>query len=182
MMTVPASLIMFWLNTMLVLVSVFAVLVPPATAADGTVCGQITVGDEPLVEGRILFHFCDNQFVGTTVTDGRFTVNRVPVGVLKVTFEGGDVPQKFSSGESTPFCIQVRQCVNTFNFSLPSDRPKLAPGEIAEFFDGDTFDHDRWTISESTDQTSNFWKRPTLTRRGSISNSSCSVQMASFTR
>ena len=127
---------------------------PAAIAADRTVTGLITVSGKPLAAGRIIYHFCDGQFVGAGVTDGSYTVNRVPVGVLKVTFEGDGVPERFTSPDSSPFCVVVRHCTNTINFCLPSVRPvELAPGEIAEFFYGNDFDHDRWRISESTEQT-----------------------------
>ena len=90
---------------------------PAAMADDAKVNGSITVGGAPLAAGKVTFHL-DDQFVGSKVKDGKYTVNRVPVGKYKVTIEGKGVPAKFTSDDITPLRVEVKEGTNTFDFDL----------------------------------------------------------------
>jgi hypothetical protein len=60
----------------------------------------------------------DDPFVGAKVKDGKYTVNRVPVGRYKVTFEGEGVPSKYASEDTSGLRVEVREGANTFDFRL----------------------------------------------------------------
>lgn len=127
--------------------------VSSADAAIGSVSGHVTVGGEPLLEGRIFYHYCDGQFVGSRIKDGRYTLNTVPLGVFKITVEGERIPRKFQAESSTPLSVQLGHRHSRFDIKLPSDRPSVVPGDIAEFFDANSIDENLWRISQSTDTT-----------------------------
>jgi len=91
---------------------------PPARAADGKVQGMVTINGKPLAAGKIFFHLENGQFVGAKVTNGRYTVDRVPVGKRKVTVEGAGVPAKFKDEDNTPLVVTVRKGSGTHDIGL----------------------------------------------------------------
>ena len=75
-----------------VLFALCAVLVSsgPVSAADeelATVGGKVIYNGEALTDSTITFYLKDGQFVGGRIKDGKFRVDRVPVGPVKVTIE-----------------------------------------------------------------------------------------------
>ena len=90
---------------------------PAAMAADGKVTGTVTVGGTPLAAGKVTFHL-DDEFVGSKIKDGKYTVNRVPVGTYHVTFEGSGVPAKFTSDDIKLLKVEVKEGINVFDFAL----------------------------------------------------------------
>lgn len=99
----------------------FCLLLTPHTVSANeilaSVSGQITVNGQPLPSGRVFFILDDDQFVGSKVKDGAFTVKRVPVGVCQVAFEGEGVPAKVGGGKS-PFKVNVEVGKNQFDFDV----------------------------------------------------------------
>jgi hypothetical protein len=89
-----------------------------ARANDGKVSGMITVAGKPLAAGRIFFHLEDGQFVGAKVKDGKYTVNRVPVGTRKVSVEGKGVPKKYASEDTSGLTLEVKDGSATHDLVL----------------------------------------------------------------
>ena len=90
---------------------------PAAMAADGKVTGTVNVGGTPLAAGKVTFHL-EDQFIGSKIKDGKYTVNRAPVGTYRVTFEGKGVPAKFTSDDNSPLRVEVKDGINEFVFEL----------------------------------------------------------------
>jgi hypothetical protein len=97
-------------RTILVLAACLVLLLSTshASANDGKVSGTITVAGKPLAAGRIFLHLEDGQFVGAKVKDGKYTVNRVPVGTRKVSVEGKGVPKKYASEDTSGLTLEVK--------------------------------------------------------------------------
>jgi hypothetical protein len=81
--------------------------------------GMITLDGKPIPSGRVFF-FVGDQFVGCKIKDGRFTVDRVAIGMYAVTIESKGVPARYSSEDTTGLRVQVRTGANVFNFDLTS--------------------------------------------------------------
>lgn len=96
----------------------FAVTPPAVFAADGRVTGLIKLGASPLAAGKITFYRDNGQFVGCKVKDGKFTLDRVPEGRMKVTIEGKGVPIKYASEDQTVLTVDVEPGANEFDFEL----------------------------------------------------------------
>lgn len=83
-----------------------------------TINGRVVLNGKPL-EGRILFHLDKGQFVGATLdAEGRFTIDRVPLGDRQVTIEGKGVPEKYASEKQSGLKVQVVEGANEFQFEL----------------------------------------------------------------
>ncbi|MHB0961382.1 MAG: hypothetical protein ACYC0X_34445 [Pirellulaceae bacterium] len=98
---------------------------PSVATADREVSGSINVDGKPLAAGKIAFHRDNGQFVGSKVKDGKFSVDRVPSGTLKVTLEGKGVPLAYASEDTSGLVVQVVQDgPNRFDFDLKTSKPK----------------------------------------------------------
>ena len=80
-----------------------------AIAADVKATGTITVGGNPLASGKVTFHLKNGQFVGSKVTAGKYTVDRLPAGTHKVTVEGKGVAAKYTLDGVTPLTAEVKK-------------------------------------------------------------------------
>ena len=58
----------------------------------GLIQGRVAVAGKPIDTGRIFLHSPDGQFRGGKVAKGMFSMQRLPFGKYRVTFEGDDVP------------------------------------------------------------------------------------------
>jgi hypothetical protein len=98
----------------------FCLLVPSshALAADGKVAGNITLNGKPLAEGKITFHMTNGQFVGSTIKDGKYLIDRVPVESFKVTVEGEGVPVAFTSAKTTSLTVEVTAGPTNLDFNI----------------------------------------------------------------
>jgi hypothetical protein len=107
-------------RTILVLSACLVLLISTsvATADDGKVSGTITILGQPLKAGRIFFHLGDDQFVGAKVKDGKYMVNRVPVGTWKLSVEGKDVPKKYASENTSGLTLVVKDGKATHDLEL----------------------------------------------------------------
>lgn len=107
-----------------VLIAMFTVgslLVPAAAAVAGidrSATGVIKVEGKLLETGKIAFYRDDGQFVGSKVKDGKYTIDRIPAGTLRVTIEGEGVPNQYATEETTPLVVQLQEGENTFDFDL----------------------------------------------------------------
>lgn len=109
--------------TVTAMFGVFVVLSAAQPAADlkpidGKVTGAITVAGAPLAKGRVFFHSARGQFVGSKVEEGRFEVDRVPVGVHAVTIEGDGVPARYTFDDKSGLVVAVNAEANTIDFKL----------------------------------------------------------------
>ncbi len=83
--------------------------------------GTVILNGKPLA-GRILFHLDKGQFVGAKLDEeGRFTIDRVPLGECQVTIEGKGVPESYASEKLSALKVKVAEGDNTFGFELASD-------------------------------------------------------------
>ncbi len=95
----------------------------PVTAADeelATVEGTVTYKGKPLPDGTITFHLKDDQFVGAKLKDGKYRVDRVPVGEFTVTIESKKVrlPAKYSAEETSGLKLSVKKGKNTADIQI----------------------------------------------------------------
>ncbi|HEV3440747.1 MAG TPA: carboxypeptidase-like regulatory domain-containing protein [Gemmata sp.] len=98
----------------------FCLLAAPshALAADGKLSGNVTLNGKLLVEGKITFHMANGQFVGSTIKDGKYLIDRVPVGSFKVTVEGEGVPVAFASAKTTSLAVEVTEGPTNLDFNI----------------------------------------------------------------
>jgi hypothetical protein len=99
-----------------------AVRVSAADEELATVEGTVTLNGKPLTDVTITFHLKDDQFVGAKVKDGKYRVDRVPAGMVKVTIESKKVPlpTKYTSEETTPLSVEIKKGKGRVNFDLIS--------------------------------------------------------------
>jgi hypothetical protein len=93
------------------------------SAADeelGTVEGTVTLNGKPLTDTTITFHLMDDQFVGAKVKDGKYRVDRVPAGTVKVSIQSKKIaiPAKYASEETTPLSVEIKKGKGMVNFDL----------------------------------------------------------------
>ena len=95
---------------------------PRAFAGDETasVSGTITLDGAPLASGRIIFHQDNDQFVGAKIKDGKYNLDRVPVGSHRVSVESKGLPARYSSEEQTALRIEIAKGKNVADFDLRS--------------------------------------------------------------
>ncbi len=87
-------------------------------AADGKVSGTVTVDVKPLAAGKVFLHLEGGQFVGAKIKDGKFVIDRVPVGTRKVTLEGTGVPAKCAEEETSDLLVTIEEGGKTLEFNL----------------------------------------------------------------
>jgi hypothetical protein len=93
------------------------------SAADeelASVGGKVIYNGKALDDAVITFHLKDDQFVGAKIKGGRFRVDRVPVGAVKVTIDSKKValPAKFADPETSGLRIKIKKGKNPVNFML----------------------------------------------------------------
>lgn len=116
---------------MIVSVTLLSLLTKTALAADGSVAGAITVNGQPLATGTISFYDNPNQVFKATITNGRFSIDRVPTGKYRVTIEGNGIEARFSDTTKTTLQVQLLGGNSTFNFDLNTRvTPTKAKAEI----------------------------------------------------
>src|SRR5262245_22416557 len=93
---------------------------PRAGAGDDTasVHGLVTWNGKPLDEGRVFIFVGDDQFVGAKIKDGRYKVDRVPVGEHAVGIEGRGVHPRYMESPASRKKISVTKGTNEINFDL----------------------------------------------------------------
>jgi hypothetical protein len=108
----------------LALCSLLLLTAPSVAVADGEVAGTIRIDGKPLAGGKIAFHRDNGQFVGSKVKDGKYKVDRVPAGILRVTLEGKGVPLKYASEDTSGLVVEVvEDGPNRFDFDVTPSRP-----------------------------------------------------------
>jgi hypothetical protein len=100
------------------LCALFLAASPAAQAADGKVSGTVHLAGKPLPSGRVIFHFDNGQFVGSRIKDGKYTIDRVPVGDYKVTIEGEGIQKQYTLPETTPLKVQVQEGKSQIDLEL----------------------------------------------------------------
>ena len=106
------------------LIAVFAILgssfaaSPSAGAELGEATGVVTLDGKPLADGKITLYRDNGQFVGAKIKDGKFAIDFVPAGTLKVTLEGKEVPAKYGLEDASGLTVTVTAGKNVFDFSL----------------------------------------------------------------
>ncbi|HEY1187583.1 MAG TPA: carboxypeptidase-like regulatory domain-containing protein [Gemmata sp.] len=88
-----------------------------ADAADGKATGKVTVNGKPLAKGTVTFRLPNGQFVGSKIKDGKYAIDHLPAGILKVTVQGEGVPAKFGAEETTTLSIEAKNG-GAFDFDL----------------------------------------------------------------
>ena len=89
-------------------------------AADGKVTGSVQLDGKPVANGKITFHLKNGQFVGSKVSRGKYTVDRVPVGTCVVTIEGNGIPAKFAAPETSTLIAVIKEGDGNYDFQLKS--------------------------------------------------------------
>jgi hypothetical protein len=93
------------------------------SAADeelASVGGKVIYNGKPLDDAVITFHLKEDQFVGAKIKGGKFRVDRVPVGPVKVTIDSKKValPIKFADPETSGLRVIIKKGKNPVNFML----------------------------------------------------------------
>ena len=110
-----------WLAVAILAMTSTAALPAADEVKTTTINGTVIMNGKPLV-GRILFHLDKGQFVGAKLDeDGKFTIDRVPLGDRLVTVEGKGVPEQYASEKLSALKVQVVEGQNEFNFELVLD-------------------------------------------------------------
>jgi hypothetical protein len=93
---------------------------PGAAEELGTVEGTVTYEGVLMTEGTITFHLKDDQFVGAKLKEGKYRVDRVPAGKVKITFvaKKNRLPEKYTYEETTPLSAEIKAGKNTVNLAL----------------------------------------------------------------
>jgi hypothetical protein len=95
---------------------------PAAAKAEDltTVRGIITLKGKPVTAGRIIIYLDNDQFVGAKIKDGRYTVDRVPLGQHRVSIEGNGVAPRYAAENRTPILLEVQKGApdNVFNIEV----------------------------------------------------------------
>lgn len=107
--------------------AVFALLMlvaPSMATTNGEVTGTIKIDGKPLAGGKIAFHRDNGQFAGSRIKDGKYKVDCVRAGVLRVTLQGKDVPAKYASEDTSPLVVEVSEDgPNKFDFDVRTSKP-----------------------------------------------------------
>lgn len=93
----------------IVLFGFFLASIGSAQAADGKLSGMVRVAGKALPSGKIFFHLKGGQFVGCVISDGKYTVDRIPAGEHKVTIEGKGVQLKYADPETSPLAVRIKE-------------------------------------------------------------------------
>ena len=93
---------------------------PAADEELSTIEGVVTYNGKPLPDGAITFHLKDDQFVGAQIKDGKFQVDRVPVGTVKVTIASKKfrLPPKYGVPETSPLTLEVKAGKGVADFKI----------------------------------------------------------------
>jgi len=93
---------------------------PAADEELGTVTGAVTYKGKPLADGTITFHLKGDQFVGSKIKDGKYLVDRVPAGTVKVTIESKKfrLPAKYASEDTSGLTVEVKKGKGMADFDL----------------------------------------------------------------
>ncbi len=112
---------MFPARTPLMAIVVLGILLAasaPLVAAESKGSGTVTMAGKPLATGKITFHRDNGQFVGSKIKDGKYSIDNLPVGTMKVAIEGQGVPLKFGSEETTGLSVQAKEDRSVFDFNI----------------------------------------------------------------
>jgi hypothetical protein len=93
---------------------------PAADEELSTVEGTVAYKGKALPDGAITFHLKGDQFVGAKIKDGKFRVDCVPVGTVKVTIASTKfrLPPKFGAPETSPLTLEVKKGKGTADFQI----------------------------------------------------------------
>ncbi len=91
------------------LCGLFVAASPPKTHTGDEGIGKITLDGKPPTAGKITFYRSDGQFVGSKVKNGKYAIDHMPVGVLKVTIEGKGVPARYASENTSPLTVEIKK-------------------------------------------------------------------------
>lgn len=85
-----------------------------------TIEGKVTYNGKALPDGTITFHLKDDQFVGARIKDGAFRVDRVPVGIVRVTFSSKKLrlPARYGVPETSPLTLEVKPGKGVADFQI----------------------------------------------------------------
>jgi len=71
---------------------------------DGLIHGRVLVSGKPIDSGRVFLQSPDGQFRGTQFAKGCFSLQGIPFGKYRVTFEGENVPPNKFDAELDDNC------------------------------------------------------------------------------
>ena len=91
-----------------------------ATADDGNVQGRVTLDGKPLPSGKITFHAMSGQFVGASIKDGTYSIDRVRPGKYRVTVQGKGVPARYTLEEASALTVEMKEGDARFDFEMAS--------------------------------------------------------------
>jgi len=96
-----------------------AVVAPSGARAEVVaVQGKVTLNDEPLARGKVVFHLDNGKPFEIPIKDGAYSSDRVPIGQMPITVEGKGVPAKYTSAKTTPLRAVIKKPRNQINIAL----------------------------------------------------------------
>ncbi|MCI0357390.1 MAG: hypothetical protein L0211_02760 [Planctomycetaceae bacterium] len=90
-----------------------------AAEGAGSVNGRVTLNGVPLAEGKLLL--CrpgDKEKVETPIKAGLFAIEMVAAGKYDVAIQGGGVPAKYTSLDTSGLTVEIKAGKNEFAFAL----------------------------------------------------------------
>jgi hypothetical protein len=96
----------------------------PVLAADDelvTVEGVVTFKGKPIADATITIHLKGDQFVGARIKDGKYRIDRVPIGeMFPITIESKKIglPEKYSDPTKSPLRLATKKGKNTADIEL----------------------------------------------------------------
>jgi hypothetical protein len=103
----------------------------PATSETGNVQGTVKVDGKPLAKGKVTFTGEDSKAHTGDVTDGFYSLERLPTGLYAVTVSGTGVPAKFGDAKTSGLTYAVKKGENTHNIELKAEaKPEGDTGSI----------------------------------------------------
>ncbi len=83
--------------------------------------GNIRVDGKPLKKGRILFYSQEGQIVGCIVRDGKYKIEKPPIGEQVVTVDGQNIANRYADSESSDLTFKIEKEVrNSLELDLLS--------------------------------------------------------------
>lgn len=80
--------------------------------------GNVDFNGKPLSSGTITLYRDNGQFTGCKINHGKFRMDSVLPGKLRVTIQGKGVPDKYASEEASVLVVEIQKGKNQFDFSL----------------------------------------------------------------
>src|SRR5262245_56288280 len=106
---------LLWLTTVIGLALGWGLWIHSLPPPDPKVGGTIEMDGKALTGCEICFHSKSGQIYGSKITDGEFSIPRIPEGNYQISIEGEGIPSRYNMGGQS-----VSRGSNECSFKLTS--------------------------------------------------------------